>query len=76
MKALHMIALILLVVGGLNWLMVGLFMWDIGAIFGGQDALISRLVYILVGLSAILILATHKKDCRGCTPSGGSMSSM
>ena len=76
MKALHMIALILLVVGGLNWLMVGLFMWDIGAIFGGQDALISRLVYILVGLSAILILATHKKDCRGCAPSGGSMSSM
>lgn len=75
MKALHMIALILLVIGGLNWLLVGLFMWDIGAIFGGQDAWISRLVYILVGLSAILILATHKKDCRGCAPSG-SMSSM
>ena len=71
-----MIALILLVVGGLNWLLVGLFMWDIGDIFGGQDAWISRLVYVLVGLSAILILATHKKDCRGCTPSGGSMSSM
>lgn len=70
-----MIALILLVIGGLNWLLVGLFMWDIGAIFGGQDALISRLVYILVGLSAILVITTHKKDCRGCTPSG-SMSSM
>lgn len=69
MKALHMIALTLLVVGGLNWLLVGLFMWDIGAIFGGQAAWISRLVYILVGLSAIQILATHKRDCRGCTPS-------
>jgi len=76
MKALHMIALILLVIGGLNWLLVGLAMWDIGAIFGGQDALISRLIYILVGLSAILVIVTHKKDCRGCAPSGGSMSSM
>lgn len=75
MKNLHIAALILLVIGGLNWLLVGLFMWDIGAIFGGQDALISRLVYILVGLSAILVIATHKKDCRDCTPSG-SMSSI
>ena len=69
MKALHMIALILLVIGGLNWLLVGLFMWDIGAIFGGQDAFLSRLAYILVGLSAILFMVTHKKDCRGCTSS-------
>lgn len=66
MKALHMIAWILLVVGGLNWLLVGLFMWDIGGLFGGQDALISRIIYILVGLSAILALVTHKKDCRNC----------
>lgn len=71
-----MIALILLVIGGLNWLLVGLAMWDIGAIFGGQDAWISRIIYILVGLSAILFFVTHKKDCRGCTPSGSTMSSM
>ena len=72
-KGLHMIAFILLIIGGLNWLLVGLFQWDIGAIFGGMDALISRIVYILVGLSAIYILATHKQDCKGCsTSSGGS----
>ena len=50
------ISLLLLVVGGLNWLLVGLFGWDIGAIFGGQDAIVSRVVYILVGLSAILVM--------------------
>jgi uncharacterized protein len=44
---------ILLIVGGLNWLLVGLFKWDVGMIFGGMDAMISRIIYILVGLSAI-----------------------
>lgn len=53
MKNLHYVTFTLLVIGGLNWLLVGLFQWDIGDIFGGQDALISRIVYILVGISAI-----------------------
>jgi uncharacterized membrane protein YuzA (DUF378 family) len=52
-----MIALILLIVGGLNWLLVGLFEFDlVAALFGGQTAILSRLVYILVGLSAIWVL--------------------
>lgn len=46
----------LLIIGGLNWLLVGLLGWDIGQIFGGQDAIISRIVYILVGLSALMAL--------------------
>jgi uncharacterized protein len=46
----------LLIVGGLNWLLVGLLNWDIGQIFGGQDAWISRIIYILVGISAIMAL--------------------
>lgn len=69
MKALHIATFLLLVVGGLNWLLVGLFGWDIGQFFGGMDALVSRVVYILVGLSAIVILFTHKRDCRGCSSS-------
>ena len=66
MKVLHSIAFVLVVVGGLNWLLVGLFSWDVGMIFGGQDALISRIVYILVGLSAITLVLTHCKDCKHC----------
>lgn len=44
----------LLVIGGLNWLLVGLLKWDIGQLFGGQEAWISRIIYILVGLAAIV----------------------
>ena len=46
----------LLIIGGLNWLLVGLLSWDIGSLFGGQEALISRVIYILVGLSALVSL--------------------
>ncbi len=55
-----------MVVGGLNWLLVGLFSWDIGQIFGGMDAGISRLIYVLVGVSAIYELSTHKNCCKMC----------
>ena len=51
---------ILLVVGGLNWLMVGLFGWDLGQLFGGMDSVFSRAIYILVGLSAIYQIATYR----------------
>lgn len=66
MKSLHAISFILLVVGGLNWLLVGLFNWDIGSIFGGQSAFISRFVYILVGAAAIYEISVHKKICKMC----------
>lgn len=57
MKALDNIALFLLIVGGLNWLLVGLFEFDLVAtIFGGQEELLSKIVYVLVGLSALYCL--------------------
>lgn len=47
------IALTLLIIGGLNWGLVGIFSFDLVAwIFGGQGAALSRIVYILVALSA------------------------
>ena len=48
------IALILAIIGGLNWGSIGLFRFDIVAwLCGGQTALISRIIYALVGLAAI-----------------------
>ena len=61
MKALSIISFILLVIGGLNWLLVGLIGWDVGELFGGMDAVISRVIYILVGLAAIYSAATYKQ---------------
>jgi hypothetical protein len=54
MRTLDTITQILLIVGGLNWLLVGAFQFDLVAgLFGGQDAPLARLVYIIVGLCAI-----------------------
>ncbi len=48
------IALLLSIIGGLNWGLIGIFQFDLVAwLFGGQDAIISRIVYTLVGLSAL-----------------------
>ncbi len=69
MKVLHSVAFILLVIGGLNWLLIGLFDWSVANILG---MVISKIIYILVGLSAIYLVVTHKQDCRQCS-SGGSM---
>lgn len=61
-----MIAFLLLIVGGLNWLLWGAFQWEIGMLFGGSDALISRIIYVLVGVAAVFELVTHKKKCADC----------
>ena len=48
------VSLVLVIVGALNWLLVGLFKFDVVAwIFGGQAALISRIVYTLVGVAGL-----------------------
>lgn len=52
MKALNLVTLLLVIVGALNWGLVGLFQFDlVAALFGGQQAVLSRIVYVLVGLS-------------------------
>jgi uncharacterized membrane protein YuzA (DUF378 family) len=53
MKSIDVLIAVLLVVGGLNWGLVGFFGFDlVGTLFGNMS-LVSRLVYGLVGLSAI-----------------------
>ena len=55
------VALVLVIVGGLNWLLVGAFDFDlVAAIFGDLSA-ISRIVYVLVGLSAVYLIYTAVK---------------
>ena len=75
MKTAHMVAWILVIIGGLNWLLVGLAGWDIGQLFGGQEMAISRVIYVLVGLSAIYEVVTHKASCKMCSSMGSSSSS-
>ncbi|WP_312243008.1 DUF378 domain-containing protein [Pantoea sp.] len=62
MKTLDVVALVLLIVGGLNWLLVGLFQFDlVAAIFGGQAAILSRIIYVVVGLCALYCITFFAK---------------
>lgn len=56
LNGLDWVALVLLIVGGLNWLLVGLFDFDLVAAIFGPMSVIARIVYILVGLSALYVL--------------------
>lgn len=47
----------LVLIGALNWLLVGLFQWDVIAwLFGGQDVLWSRILYTIVGIAGVYLL--------------------
>ena len=75
-KSLHMVAFTLLIIGGVNWLVLALFNWEVGSLFGGMDATVSKIIYILVGVSAVYEVATHGSRCRACKPDGQMASPM
>ena len=66
MKAAHAIAFLLVIIGGLNWLLIGVFNWGVADLVGAS---IAKIIYILVGLSAVYLIVTHKKDCKHCETS-------
>ncbi|WP_068676086.1 DUF378 domain-containing protein [Oceanobacillus sp. Castelsardo] len=73
MGTLKRIALTLTIIGGVNWGLIGLFRFDlVAAIFGGQDAALSRVVYSLVGLSSLfcLTLLFESSDERNSVQTG------
>lgn len=48
------VSLILVIIGALNWLVIGLFGFDfVGAMFGGQMAMVSRIIFVIVGLAGL-----------------------
>lgn len=77
MKKLHMVSWILLVVGGVNWGLVGIggFLggnWNLVYMLLGSWPVLEWLVYVLVGAAAVYEVVTHKKTCKMCG-SGSSM---
>ena len=67
MKALTWIAVIVLVIGGINWLLVGAFNFDLVATLFGQMSAMSRIVYMLVGLAAIYVAIYSPRLVRSAT---------
>lgn len=59
------LALVLVIIGALNWLLVGLFQFDlVASIFGGATSMLSRVVYTLVGLAGIYCIGLLFRDDR------------
>lgn len=55
MQTLQKVALVLTIVGALNWGLVGLFEFDlVASLFGGADQVISRVIYTVIGLAGII----------------------
>ncbi len=63
---LHMVAFLLTIVGAVNWGLVGLLEFNLVTAVVGSIAGAEKVVYILVGASAVYLLVTHKKDCKVC----------
>ena len=53
MKALNFITLLLLIIGGINWGLIGLFEFNLVDFLFGAGTILSRIIYILVGISAL-----------------------
>ena len=75
MKGLHGITFALVIIGALNWglIALGTYMgsnWNVVNLVFGSWPSVETLVYLLVGLAALLLLFKHKGDCRVCNPSG------
>ncbi|MCP3740662.1 DUF378 domain-containing protein [Rossellomorea sp. BNER] len=57
MSAIQRIALVLTIIGAINWGLIGFFQFDlVAAIFGGQDSALARLIYGLVGIAGLINL--------------------
>lgn len=62
MGIIRRIALALVIIGAINWGLIGFFRFDlVASIFGGQDAAMSRLIYALVGISGLISLGVLLK---------------
>lgn len=62
---LHKVAFVLLFIGGLNWGLVGAFNWNLVEVLLGQWPVLLMVVYVLVGVSALVSLfACHCKACK------------
>lgn len=68
LTTLDWIAIILVIVGGLNWLLVGLFSFDLVAAIFGELTLLSRIIYILVGLAALYMIYLTTRITRTTAP--------
>jgi len=62
MNALRILAYILVIIGAINWGLVGMMDFDLVALLFGEMTVLSRIIYSIIGISAILLLLTTYRD--------------
>ena len=73
MKVIRFLAILLIIVGALNWGLVGFFQYNlVSDLFGGESSMISRIIFGLVGLAGLYSISFLCKCCCLCGTSGGS----
>lgn len=61
MKVLYYIALTLVIIGAINWLLIGLFNFDLVATIFGAMSVMSRIIYVLVGIAGLINIGLYSK---------------
>ena len=61
MKVLYYIALTLVIIGAVNWLLIGLFTFDLVATIFGTMSVFSRIIYSLVGIAGLISIGIYSK---------------
>ena len=66
-KWIHMVAFVLVIIGGVNWGLFGLFGLDlVEVLFAGAET-VAEIIYVLVGIAAVYLAITHTSDCKTCS---------
>lgn len=61
MKVLYYIALTLVIIGAINWLLIGLFNFDLVATIFGAMSVMSRIIYVLIGIAGLISIGLYSK---------------
>ena len=61
MKVLYYIALTRVIIGAINWLLIGLFTFDLVATIFGAMSVMSRIIYVLVGIAGLISIGLYSK---------------
>ncbi len=61
MKVLYYIALTLVIIGAINWLLIGLFNFDLVATIFGAMSVLSRIIYVLVGIAGLISIGLYPR---------------
>ncbi len=61
MKVLYYIALTLVIIGAINWLLIGLFSFDLVTTLFGTMSVFTRIIYVLVGISGLISIGLYSK---------------